>query len=476
MHKFLFAMLSVSVTALTLSISGCGGSSNDGGGSTGGVSMGVAKSPDAASSAVANAAAGTSGSGGAGSAHDSADGTSAVNRVAEAAAVIGPASSTGVADTIVGTVTPTGTVETDLHATTHVTVTFTTNDGGTATKFSLATAASSLPAGWTVTSSSAPCAQVNTGTSCTVTLNYAPTLQAPSGRVTLNYNYTDNIGRLEIGHVYIPYTPVSHNAYVVATWQMERCGVASSGDIPACSPAPAPPEFVDAVTFHNGLVYFTGGSSVWICGLAPTGITTCSQFTGALTAPQGIAFSASYAYISDSTGPVSRCSVGSNGTLSNCSTMIIPGSDNAKGLAVYGSTLLVASYSNNQIIECTLDASGNATDCAPAAVSGVNEPLDFALVGSTLYVDNQQVVNSVLQCTFGSNGRISSCTDAGVHNLYSASGITFIGNDAYIASPYDYLIDRCSVAANGKLSNCVSATSATDTFNSLPPPTGVIFF
>jgi hypothetical protein len=158
--------------------------------------------------------------------------------------------------------------------------------------------------------------------------------------------------------------------------------------------------------------------------------------------------------------------------------MSIPGSDNAQGLAVYGSTLLVASTAGNQIIECTLDASGSATNCAPAPVTpglNFNEPLDFALVGSTLYVDDQQQVKIVLQCTFGSDDRINGCADAGVHNLYTASGITFIGNDAYIASGYDDLIDRCSVAANGTLTNCVDATSKIAILKALPP-SGIFFF
>lgn len=479
MRKFLLAVLSVSLTALALSVSGCGGSSDDSGGSTGGVSMGAAKSPSAASAAAASAS--SVSSGGAGSSHTSADGsnadgTGAVSGAVNAAAVMGPASSTGAADTIVGTVSPAGTIETDLRATTHVTVTFTTSDGGTATRLNVVTSASSLPSGWTFASTPTPCAQVSTGTSCTVTLNYEPTMQATSAKLTLAYSYTNNVGQVELGYVYIPYSPISHNAYVLTTDGMYLCAVASSGDLTSCSRAPTPPYEVGSATMHNGHMYLIGDGGIYICSLGAGGLSNCSQFTGSLTGPQSIAFSASFAYVTNSTGSVSRCSVGSNGTLSNCSPMSIPGTDNAQGLAVYGSTLLVASYSGNQIIECTLDASGNATNCSPAEVTGIlqfNEPLDLVLEGSTLYVNQQQQVQIVLQCTFGSDGRLNACSDAGVHNLYTSSGLTFIGNDAYVASYYDNLIDRCTVSPTGKLLNCASATAAV---KSLQPPIGIFFF
>ena len=107
-------------------------------------------------------------------------------------------------DHIVGTASPSVTVTTDVNNSLPVSVTFDTDDGNVATGLSLTTNLASLPAGWSSGSGSFSCASVSTGSSCQLSLIYAPT-SAASGTLTLYYSYTNNAGSAQSGSVSIPY-------------------------------------------------------------------------------------------------------------------------------------------------------------------------------------------------------------------------------------------------------------------------------
>lgn len=107
-------------------------------------------------------------------------------------------------NTVMGTASPTP-VNVNTGTTTPVTVTFVTSDGNPASGFSIDPAAlSSLQAGWTAGSSTLNCATVTTGTSCQLTLSYAPTA-VDSGSISLGYSYTNNSGIAKTGSVVFTY-------------------------------------------------------------------------------------------------------------------------------------------------------------------------------------------------------------------------------------------------------------------------------
>ena len=93
-------------------------------------------------------------------------------------------------------------------------VTFVTDDGATATGFSITGGLSSLPAGWSGPTSFT-CASVSTGGGCRLNLTYHPTAVG-SGSVTLSYSYKDNAGTGKTGTVVLSYAATS-NDNVVAT-------------------------------------------------------------------------------------------------------------------------------------------------------------------------------------------------------------------------------------------------------------------
>src|SRR5581483_10210529 len=86
-----------------------------------------------------------------------------------------------------------------------VTITFTTDDGNTASSFAITSGLTTLPANWSSGASSFSCASVSTGTSCQLSLTYAPAA-VDNGTLTLGYSYVDNAGTAKTGTVSLPYS------------------------------------------------------------------------------------------------------------------------------------------------------------------------------------------------------------------------------------------------------------------------------
>ena len=84
-----------------------------------------------------------------------------------------------------------------------VTVTFTTDDGNLAA--GLTADLSVLPADWSAAASSFSCASVSVGTSCQVSLVYAPTAAANS-TLAFGFTYVNSAGTAKTGTVSIPYS------------------------------------------------------------------------------------------------------------------------------------------------------------------------------------------------------------------------------------------------------------------------------
>lgn len=119
-------------------------------------------------------------------------------------------------DNVVATAAPTGQITAPVSSGSQtVNIAFTTDDGNAATGLTLTTDLTSLPSGWSSTSSSFSCDIVSFGNGCLLTLHYAPTTPG-SGNLTLGYGYADNTGTARTGALNIPYTTTSAGT-VVAT-------------------------------------------------------------------------------------------------------------------------------------------------------------------------------------------------------------------------------------------------------------------
>jgi hypothetical protein len=114
------------------------------------------------------------------------------------------------------TISPTGQINAiQKVGTQSVAVTFTTDNGQSASGLILMSPLSSLPAGWSSSTSDFTCGALSTGNSCQLTLSYAPA-GLTSGTVQLNYGYMSPAGVFTSGSLNIPYAATTDDN-VIAT-------------------------------------------------------------------------------------------------------------------------------------------------------------------------------------------------------------------------------------------------------------------
>jgi hypothetical protein len=115
---------------------------------------------------------------------------------------------------IVATVSPTGQiVATVAQGSQLANIAFTTDDGNSASAFTLTTDLGTLPAGWSSAAKSLTCGSVSTGNGCHLALIYAPPAPA-SGTLSLTYAYKDNSGDAKTGTVVIRYSATANDNIV----------------------------------------------------------------------------------------------------------------------------------------------------------------------------------------------------------------------------------------------------------------------
>lgn len=113
--------------------------------------------------------------------------------------------------TVATSVSPSGEVNAaNMGGTQSVAVTFTTEDGKTATALSVLTDLTKLPPGWSSSANTFSCASVSTGNGCQLQLKYAPTALT-AGTVTLRYGYNDASGKPNFGVLNIPYAATTND-------------------------------------------------------------------------------------------------------------------------------------------------------------------------------------------------------------------------------------------------------------------------
>jgi hypothetical protein len=94
-----------------------------------------------------------------------------------------------------------------------VPVSFTTDDGKSATHLLVTSNLQALPAGWRTASTHFSCDSVSTGNGCQLPLNFAPSALG-SGTLTLNYAYTDDAGTAKTGLLNIGYAATTNDNVV----------------------------------------------------------------------------------------------------------------------------------------------------------------------------------------------------------------------------------------------------------------------
>jgi hypothetical protein len=292
-------------------------------------------------------------------------------------------------------------------------IVFTTDDGNLASALSVTSNLAALPSGWSSTSSSFTCATVSTGSACTLGLLYAPTAAA-SGTLSLTYGYNDDAGAAKTGSVSILYsaTPPPHLYVAQLSGAFSYCTLNADGTLGSC---------------------------------AATG--------NGFTAPAGIAFSGSNAYVADYTAnAVFLCAVGADGSLSGCAATG-SGFQQPWQLAINGSTLYATNLSSSGgVTTCTIALDGTLSGCTQSSggsgTSGIATGASYAYVGTG--------PATVDACAISVSG-LSGCTAAG-GTFSNADGISLANGYAYIANQGNGTVSVCSVDANGLFSACTASS------------------
>jgi hypothetical protein len=113
-----------------------------------------------------------------------------------------------------------------------VNVTFTTDDGRSASALQVTTSLGSLPSGWSASDATFGCDTVRTGNGCQLSLTYAPSTGG-SGTVALGYTYQDNSGTSKNGSINIGYAGTTrNNVNGTVTPSGQIAAVIGSGGLP----------------------------------------------------------------------------------------------------------------------------------------------------------------------------------------------------------------------------------------------------
>ena len=116
--------------------------------------------------------------------------------------------------TVVASISPNGQINAaQMGGQQSVSVTFTTDDGNTASGLKLVSDLTKLPAGWSSTSTAFGCGSVSTGNGCQLQLKFAPTVLG-GGALTLRYSYNDAAGTPNFGLLTIPYAATTNDSVV----------------------------------------------------------------------------------------------------------------------------------------------------------------------------------------------------------------------------------------------------------------------
>ena len=419
---------------------------------------------------------------------------------------LAPPTSTLTNDSIVATPSPTGTINVAVGSSTAFSVTFTTDDGKTATNLSITSGLSALPAGWTGPTSFT-CASVSTGNGCMVNLTYHPTA-AGSGSVTLDYSYTNNAGTSKTGTATVSYAATSNNNIVATPSPAGQIAVVTGGTSTVSvtfTTDDGKPATSLSITGLSALPAGWTGPASFTCASVSTGSGCLLKLTYAPSAIASGTLALDYAYKNDSgtakTGSVmilytatthnnlvatqsptgSISAVVNSGSVPVTLTFTTDDGNPATAISITsGLGTLPAGWSGPATFTCasagtgtgcqlaltyapTVNGSGTVAlgysynDDAGTAKTGTAN-IAYASIPGFVYITDR--TSSVVRCAVsGVDGSLSACANAAT-GLSAPTGIAFSGNFAYVTPGIVSTdVDVCPVNVDGTLGACTSAHS-----------------
>jgi hypothetical protein len=365
---------------------------------------------------------------------------------------------------IVATVSPAGQiVATVAQGSQKATVTFTTDDGNSASAFTLTTDLGTLPAGWKTSASSLTCGSVSTGNGCQLPLTYTPTAPA-SGTLSLNYSYKDNSAEAKTGTVVIRYSATTNDNIVGTVAPTGQIG----GPIGNAAQAVAVTFTTDDGFPATDLSVTSGLSSLPVGWSSSVNTLTCAHIsTGA-----GCRVNLSFIPTATATGTLSLGYAYTNnaGTAKTGTVNIAylsTSHNTVLGTPIPAGTVRVKVGANKQIqLVFTTNDGNTATHfkvtsdltALPAGWSGTNGFACAAVnsgTGCSLPLRYAPVTNATGTLTLN-----VSYTDSAFTAQTGSVSVQYSNPHVYTLGP---ITDLCSIIANGTLNTCAQTATSADT-------------
>jgi hypothetical protein len=404
---------------------------------------------------------------------------------------------------IVGTVAPSGQITALVGASQVATVTFTTDDGASASAFSITSSLAALPSGWSSAAASLACASVATGNGCELILTYTPT-SAAAGTLQLTYGYTNDEGIPKTGTVNIPYTASVHDnvsATVAPSGQVNAVvgtgnqavsvtfdtddGAIATGLTLGTSLASLPSGWSASVSSFTCSTVSSGNSCVLGLDYAPSAIASGTLALGysytdnagtAKTGTVSIPYaSTAHDNVVGTAAPSGPIDLTTNSNQTVAITFATDDGNPASGLSVTsGLSTLPTGWTGPAAFTCAALSSGTGCQLsltyAPTAADSGTVTLAFGYVDNagaaktgsvnipfSARVQHVYVVDGrgVSLCAIAIDHTLTGCVATG--GLSGSNGIAFSGNFAYVASYGG--VQVCAVATDGTLSGCTGTGS-----------------
>ena len=168
------------------------------------------------------------------------------------------------------------------------------------------------------------------------------------------------------------------------------------------------------------------------------------------------------------TGQVEVCKIDSNDVLADCVDAGVSGFANIHSMTVAGSHAYIGDAGGNgpaTIIHCSIGENGTFSNCVPTGPADLESPngLGLAVRGSTLYVGVGDGISPggggpslTYKCDIKANGLLDACIDAGFPAAMgrSVNDIRFVDGTAYFSHFYGLYLSKCTVETDGSLSSC----------------------
>jgi hypothetical protein len=365
-----------------------------------------------------------------------------------------------------------------------VTLTFTTDDGNPATAITITSGLGTLPSGW-----SGPatffCASASTGSSCQLTLNYAPTFNS-GGIVALGYSYNDDAGTAKTGTANIAYASISGNLYLTDTVSnVVRCAMSGvDGSLSSCANAATGFSAPTGIVFSGNWVYVTPGrvaTDVDACPVNSDGTLGLCISSQTFSSPKALAASGGYLYVADAGGPtVYSCRIDGDGSVSICVANDVGMVNMPDGIAVTATTAYIVDSNGGSLTTCSVSSvDGSLSGCAQTTLTGTNPdagktanaaPRSTAVYGGDLYIG---AIGGAMMLPIAGDGTVTvtypcsstpttSCTIDFVGPVQSTvNGFSFNNGYAYVS---EYGVGGgvaiCTIGFYGNLDNCVASPNS----------------